>query len=331
MLRVGHEQILPSLVQLRCCDGEPICCGFVIRVEADAAWVVTAAHCVAPLTAWFWAGGSPRTRQHPDPKGPLPDDPGWQRASAGPIRAFPHPGFSEVTLRNDVALLRCPATPALLSRLRPLPISEEPDPARGQIVGFFLSGRGRQEARLAVRPVSIAPNGTLGASQRQIGFDARWNLAANGSLDIHGEAADTCEGDSGGPLLTEDGRAVIGVTSWGLSCGDPDSPGVYARLLPFASDPAAEFTTRRLREGSPWRRGLRGVMEAPEAAEAESPKAGLASAVESFATAHVLALMLVLVLLLTTYGAAGGARLPVISAALVLLAFCWAAVYLTYC
>jgi hypothetical protein len=44
--------------------------------------------------------------------------------------------------------------------------------------------------------------------------------------------ADTCQGDSGGPLMVFDGVALVlvGVTSWGFGCNDPDYPGVYTRI-----------------------------------------------------------------------------------------------------
>jgi secreted trypsin-like serine protease len=43
---------------------------------------------------------------------------------------------------------------------------------------------------------------------------------------------DTCNGDSGGPLLVPrlDAFVLAGVTSWGEGCADPRYPGVYARL-----------------------------------------------------------------------------------------------------
>ena len=44
---------------------------------------------------------------------------------------------------------------------------------------------------------------------------------------------DTCIGDSGGPLVVPlfgGGFRLVGSTSWGFSCAQPNAPGVYARL-----------------------------------------------------------------------------------------------------
>ena len=40
---------------------------------------------------------------------------------------------------------------------------------------------------------------------------------------------DACFGDSGGPFVN-DNDEIIGVISWGKSCGKAQWPGVYARL-----------------------------------------------------------------------------------------------------
>ncbi|MGH8792563.1 MAG: serine protease [Stackebrandtia sp.] len=48
---------------------------------------------------------------------------------------------------------------------------------------------------------------------------------------------DTCQGDSGGPMVnyTSEGEPiVIGITSWGYGCAEPQSPGVYSQVSAFA-------------------------------------------------------------------------------------------------
>jgi serine protease 56 len=45
--------------------------------------------------------------------------------------------------------------------------------------------------------------------------------------------ADSCQGDSGGPLLMQlqnDRWIIVGITSWGIRCGDPRYPGIYTRV-----------------------------------------------------------------------------------------------------
>ena len=54
------------------------------------------------------------------------------------------------------------------------------------------------------------------------------------------QGRDTCKGDSGGPMITcpleDNGPCVqIGITSWGVGCGEPGYPGVYARVTRYVT------------------------------------------------------------------------------------------------
>jgi secreted trypsin-like serine protease len=56
------------------------------------------------------------------------------------------------------------------------------------------------------------------------------------SMICAGEAyKDSCQGDSGGPLVLKQGvtNVIVGVVSFGIGCGKPGYPGVYARVTTF--------------------------------------------------------------------------------------------------
>lgn len=65
---------------------------------------------------------------------------------------------------------------------------------------------------------------------------------------------DACQGDSGGPLIDKMTGKLVGITSWGYGCADPNYPGVYAKvqdqivwiqetIASLASSPTASPTT----------------------------------------------------------------------------------------
>jgi hypothetical protein len=56
-------------------------------------------------------------------------------------------------------------------------------------------------------------------------------LCAGRSLPNH----DSCNGDSGGPLLDKATGELVGIISFGKGCGDPDFPGVYTRVSKYTS------------------------------------------------------------------------------------------------
>ncbi|MFC0040030.1 serine protease [Actinomadura rayongensis] len=80
-------------------------------------------------------------------------------------------------------------------------------------------------------------NTRLYAADVPLPGDAACRRAYGGAYDASdmlcagSPAADTCQFDSGGPLLA--GGRLVALTSWAYGCARPGYPGVYARVAPL--------------------------------------------------------------------------------------------------
>jgi trypsin len=106
------------------------------------------------------------------------------------------------------------------------------------IAGFGVTESGGdqpdvlQEARVPIVADDVAaeayPYLVEGVDPLFGGFESRTQVAAG----YPEGGVDTCQGDSGGPLLVPAGgeMRLVGDTSYGRGCAEPDYPGVYGRL-----------------------------------------------------------------------------------------------------
>jgi secreted trypsin-like serine protease len=135
-----------------------------------------------------------------------------------------HPEYRETTFKDETVGHHDLAVLTLARPVnRPVATLGTPGSARsGQIAGWgFTSENDLLNTRLRAADVPLPG-------------DAACKRAYGGSFDpsdmvcAGSDKADSCQFDSGGPLITR-GR-VVGLVSWGYGCGKPGYPGVYAGL-----------------------------------------------------------------------------------------------------
>ncbi|TYK45875.1 serine protease [Actinomadura decatromicini] len=177
--------------------------------------LLTAAHCVDLFRAVPWLLTATFGR----------DDLGGTGGETVQVKAVRiHPGYRETSFKgetvghHDLAVLTL-ARPVL----RGVAVLDRPGSARvGEIAGWGgTSGNDLFNTRLRAAGVPVHGNAVC---ERAYGdsFDGADMLCAGSAT------SDSCEFDSGGPLLVR-GR-VVALTSWGYGCARPGYPGVYARL-----------------------------------------------------------------------------------------------------
>jgi secreted trypsin-like serine protease len=139
------------------------------------------------------------------------------------------PGFQETAFKgetvehNDVAVLTLDHP--LFDRL-PLPVISAG--------GLYSPGDSAQVYGWGTTSESNLGNDRLHEATIPLVSDAHCAQAYGSAFDRHDMVcagsphADTCQFDSGGPLVVA-GR-LAGVTSWAYGCASPGYPGVYARL-----------------------------------------------------------------------------------------------------
>ncbi|XP_012142990.2 serine protease notopleural [Megachile rotundata] len=197
-------------------------------------WAITAAHCVenVPPSDLLLRIGEHDLANEDEPYG-------FQERRVQIVAS--HPQFDPRTFEFDLALLRF-YEPLLPFQPNVLPICLPDDDETYVGRTAYVTGWGRLydegplPSTLQEVAVPVINNTMCESMYRNAGYIehiphificAGWK---NGG-------SDSCEGDSGGPMVIQRARdkrwILAGVISWGIGCAVPNQPGVYTRISEF--------------------------------------------------------------------------------------------------
>jgi hypothetical protein len=150
------------------------------------------------------------------------------------IRQYPHPDFL-IAFQNDLMLFQLNKP---VNSLPVVTLNTDPDlPRLNSIltaIGFGTTSTAHfdpSDHLIAVDVYPVDPNTCSRQYASITSIIPPKMMCAGHSLPNR----DSCYGDSGGPLLDKVTGKQVGIVSFGKGCGDPDFPGVYARVSTYTS------------------------------------------------------------------------------------------------
>lgn len=190
-------------------------------------WVLTAAHCVVDSTTGVTIQPSVLTTL----VGTSDLLSGGNRISIK--RIIVHPNYSNITTDSDLALLELVSSTSV-----PTIGFADVDIPTGTLA--TVVGWGALDSAVSIFPSSLYEVDVPIVNRATC--DAVYNSSGStlftGNMICAGYAAggkDTCQADSGGPLMDfyKGNLVQVGITSWGVGCAQPGLYGVYTRLNNF--------------------------------------------------------------------------------------------------
>lgn len=228
-----HEY--PWQAALVSASGDGYCGASVISNQ----WILTAAHCLEgeDESSVFVRVGS--------------EDPYAEGGATYSVsEVIVHPDYADVATGSDIALIKLSEPLKFTHNVQPIAIMS-PEQDYLQEVGTLaltsgwgsLSSGGPSAGILQAVELPIVSNRVAcGVDQDENGNSGAYScdevdttMICAGYLGLGGK--DACQGDSGGPLVVRNASdtnwLLVGATSWGNGCADPDFPGIWSRVSYF--------------------------------------------------------------------------------------------------
>lgn len=256
---VGSVSSYPWMGFLAYSDGQQYCGASLI----SETWVLTAAHCFLnedSTAVDIVAGAESIVVLNSDTVTPLAEN--AEQGQIGQIIIHPNYDPNQDTSANvddyDIALVELTAAVSF----QPVKLISASAAELAAGTELLIMGWGTtavDEDNMSINPSNellVANQQVVSRTDCELVYEGGItdNMICAGAVEAQG-VTDTCQGDSGGPLVVANGNdhVQVGIVSFGgtqtgPSCGDPDAPGVYAKvaaLASFISDTAtgAEFVT----------------------------------------------------------------------------------------
>ncbi|XP_061105321.1 enteropeptidase [Conger conger] len=219
----AREGVWPWIVSLHW-RGRHVCGASLI----DREWLITAAHCVygknVHISGWKALLGLHRQG------GP----PSLHKETRQVDRIIFNKIYNRRTKDGDIAMMHLETPVNFTDYIQPICLPDNDEPGRK----CFIAGWGRVAEQGSVADVlqeAAVPLLSQAVCKKQLPeYNITARMVCAGYLE---GGVDSCQGDSGGPLMCyQDGHwTLVGVTSFGVGCGRPERPGVYALVSEFTN------------------------------------------------------------------------------------------------
>ncbi|XP_014271508.1 venom protease [Halyomorpha halys] len=190
-------------------------------------YILTAAHCVSPVPPAKVKLGEHNLHREDD-----------EAVEFNIEKTIIHPQYSILNYANDIALIRLQRDVDFSDTVKPVCLPQT-DALRSSkfegkypyVIGWgHTTNNGPKSDVLQQVQVPVVENENCTKAYKKMQYSITGNQICAGK-----EGKDSCQADSGGPLLLPDAERYyqIGIVSTGYKCGEPDYPGVYTRITSY--------------------------------------------------------------------------------------------------